>query len=144
MSDIYWQELSEAKVRDAIVRGRFVFLDRHGKTSDTNESTRPLGVYYYDCDLGSAVNRGWVQYADFNYSQPVYLELASGVDFDQVITYQSDGKGIPALRGEDSITGYALATEEGDAGDLIHVLVALISKPITHAFSNGLDYYNFQ
>lgn len=138
--------LPEAKINKTVVKGRFIFLDRHGRTADATDSgasSRPLGVVYYDAEVGSTVNRGYTKYYGYNYPGSIYLELASACSVNDVLQSTDDGRAYPAQRTNDTLYGYARATESGEEGDIIHVLVQYSNEPVVHAFSTGFDYLRF-
>jgi len=139
--------IERAKVSETAIKGRFMYLDRRGRTAastDDDASDKPLGVYYYDNEVASTVSRGWVQYYGYNYSLPIYLEIASTVTRDTILTSTADNYGIPASRDGEVVTGYARAVSGGVADDFIHVLVQYNSLHTNHAFSSGFDYGHFK
>ena len=142
----YFPPIQQAQVNVEAVKGRFMFLDRNGKTAnstDAGASDKPLGIYYYDNEVASSVSIGWVKYYGYNWSLPVYLEMASACSVDDVISFTADGRGVPASNDGIERTGYARAVESCEAGDLVHVLVQWVNQTIPHSYSNGYDWLQF-
>jgi len=143
----YFHIIPEARINKPAILGRFMFLDRYGKTAvkgDTGASDKPLGVYYLEGELASSISYGQAKYYQYGYPNPIYLELTSGVTQGGYIDSDDDGKGIPANRDGDTLEGYAMATENGEDGEIIHVLVQYVKKPVKHAFSSAFNYYHFK
>jgi hypothetical protein len=119
----YFPPLSEAKIKEPVVRGRFVFLDRKGET-DTPQAT-PVGISYYtqiptsDC--------GYAQYHTMACPNPVQLELAEAVNIGIHLTYDSLGRGVYACLNP----AYAIARQGGVAGDYISVLPKILAASLS-------------
>ena len=118
---------SYAKVKEPVVRGRFLFLDRD-KTAPPSGS--PVGISYFT--QIPTTYCGKAQYYNMGLSIPVKLELAGDINIGCRVTYDSLGRGIYACQDP----SYALAREGGSSGDYITVLMQYLEGGLT-AFSNA-------
>jgi hypothetical protein len=135
---MYFTNLQQIEIKDAVTRNRFVFADRKGKshlpfgssfslgfsggfsgglTIATN-TINPLGIYQWTNNPTEEV--GIAQYFSLSCGIAVLLELGEAVSTDNKLTYDAIGRGIKTPAGR--IT-YAIALQSGSIGDWINVIV---------------------
>lgn len=112
--------VSEAKIKEPVVRSRFIFLNRHGETDTPQEA--PVGISYCTqiptaCQIG--IVGGKAQYYSMGAACPVPLELGGDAVVGTRLTYDSLGRGVYACLD----ASYAEARQGGSVGDYISVLI---------------------